>query len=117
MPNGTALQWRHGPGKMKAFFSPAAVLLLMLQAPTSTGPPITPGQEQQAKLEETPLSPPRSLMPRKFFLFFDFAYNNPKGIIKAKETALHFIDSRLQPTDEVGVLSYSALENLALWEY
>jgi len=67
-------------------------------------------------LEETPL-PPRGLMPRKFFLFFDFAYNTPKGLIKAKEAALHFIDSQLLPTDEVGVLSYSGMENLELWEY
>jgi VWFA-related protein len=73
--------------------------------------------EQPAGLEETPLQTPRSLMPRKFFLFFDFAYNNPKGIIKAKEAALHFIDAQLQPTDEVGILSYSGLENLELWEY
>lgn len=73
--------------------------------------------EQPVRLEETPLLPPRNLMPRKFFLFFDFAYNNPKGIIKAKEAALHFIDAELQPTDEVGVLSYSGMENLELWEY
>jgi VWFA-related protein len=73
--------------------------------------------EQPASLEETPLLPPRNLMPRRFFLFFDFAYNNPKGIIKAKEAALHFIDAELLPTDEVGVLSYSGLENLELWEY
>ena len=73
--------------------------------------------EEPASLEETPLLSPRNLMPRKFFLFFDFAYNNPKGIIKAKEAALHFIDTQLRPTDEVGVLSYSGLENLELWEY
>jgi len=73
--------------------------------------------EQPTSLEETPLQPPRDLMPRKFFLFFDFAYNNPKGIIKAKEAALHFIDAQLRPTDEVGVLSYSGLKNLELWEY
>jgi VWFA-related protein len=77
-----------------------------------------PGSEKRiVGLEETPLLPPRNLMPRKFFLFFDFAYNTPKGLIKAKEAALHFIDSQLLPTDEVGVLSYSGLENLELWEY
>ena len=73
--------------------------------------------EQPERLEETPLLPPRSLMPRKFFLFFDFAYNNPKGILKAKEAALSFIDAHLLPTDEVGVLSFSGLEGLELWEY
>jgi VWFA-related protein len=56
-------------------------------------------------------------MPRKFFFLFDFAYNNPKGLLKAKEAVLHFIDTQLQPTDEVGVLSYSGLQNLELWEY
>jgi len=68
-------------------------------------------------LEQTPLPPQRNLMPRKFFLFFDFAYNSSKGFLKAKEAALHFIDSQLLPTDELGVLSYSGMENLELWEY
>ena len=77
-----------------------------------------PGQEPGPEnIEPTPLEPPRFLMPRKFFLFFDFAYNNPKGLIKAKEAALHFIDTGLQPTDEVGVLSYSGTQNLELWEH
>ncbi|MEW6455349.1 MAG: VWA domain-containing protein [Acidobacteriota bacterium] len=56
-------------------------------------------------------------MNRKFFLLFDFAYNNAKGILKAKEAALHFIESQLHPSDEVGVLSYSALKSLKLHEY
>ncbi|MGB7295810.1 MAG: VWA domain-containing protein [Candidatus Aminicenantales bacterium] len=82
----------------------------LILPPAGAGP-------KPANLEETPLPPSRHLMPRKFFLFFDFAYNTPKGLIKAKEAALHFIDSQLLPTDEVGVLSYSGLENLELWEY
>jgi VWFA-related protein len=65
----------------------------------------------------TPLEPPRSLMPRKFFLFFDFAYNNPRGLRKAKEAALHFIDTQLIPSDEVGVLSFSGMQRLQLWDY
>ncbi len=73
--------------------------------------------DEPARLETTPLPPGRTLMPRKFFLFFDFAHNTPKGLRKAKEAALHFIDSQLLPTDEVGVLSYSGLEDLDLWEY
>ncbi len=78
-------------------------------------PSLAPKEKEMA-LEETPL-PARNLMPRKFFLFFDFAYNTPKGLLKAKEAALHFIDTQLLPTDEVGVLSYSGLEDLDLWEY
>ncbi len=77
--------------------------------------PSTRPEKIPVSLEETPL-PSRSLMPRKFLLFFDFAYNSPKGLLKAKEAALHFIDSQLLPTDEIGVISYSGLENLELWE-
>jgi len=78
-----------------------------------------PSQEEEAQPEviETPALPARGLMPRKFFLFFDFAYSNAKGIIKAREAALHFIDTQLQPQDEVGVLSYSAMKSLKLHEY
>jgi len=66
---------------------------------------------------ETQASPDRELLPRKFFLFFDFAFNNAIGLEKTKQAALHFIDSQLQPTDEVGVLSYSATKSLKLHEY
>ena len=65
-------------------------------------------------IQESKLPAPRELMNRKFFLFFDFAYNNPQGILKAKKAALHFIDTKLQPLDEVGVLSYSAIKSLKI---
>ncbi|MGB7294437.1 MAG: hypothetical protein WBC70_02525, partial [Candidatus Aminicenantales bacterium] len=64
-------------------------------------------EETPPEVVETPAPPARDLMPRKFFLFLDFAFNNAKGIDKTKEAALHFIDTQLQPTDEVGLLSYS----------
>lgn len=68
-------------------------------------------------IQESKLSPPRELMNRKFFLLFDFAYNNPRGILKAKKAALHFIDTKLQPKDELGLLSYSGLKSLKLHEF
>jgi len=58
-----------------------------------------------------------SQMNRKFFLFFELAFNNAIGIKKSKEASLHFIDTKLQPTDEVGVLSYSTMKSLTLHEY
>jgi VWFA-related protein len=78
-----------------------------------------PGEKEEAPPEmvETPAASARELMPRKFFLFLDFAFNNAKGIDKTKEAALHFIDTQLQPTDEVGLLSYSAARSLMLHEY
>jgi VWFA-related protein len=68
-------------------------------------------------IPETTLPAPRELMSRKFFLLFDFAYNNARGILKAKKAALHFIDTQVQPSDEVGLLSYSAIKSLTLHEY
>jgi len=61
--------------------------------------------------------PARELMPRKFFLLFDFAFNNAIGLEKARKAAAHFIDEEIQPTDEVGVLSYSAIKSLKVHEF
>jgi VWFA-related protein len=67
--------------------------------------------------KETESLPRRELLPRRFLLLFDFANNNAQGILKAKEAALHFIETQLHPSDEVGALSYSALKSLQLHEY
>jgi len=56
-------------------------------------------------------------MNRKFFFFFDLVNNNAKGFLKAQKAALHFIDNQLQPSDEVGIISYSVLKQLTLHEY
>jgi len=72
------------------------------------------------KTKEIKLPPAPEVHPpmnRKFFLFFDFAFNDAQGILKAKKAALHFIDTQLHPTDEVGVISYSARKGLILHEY
>jgi VWFA-related protein len=78
-----------------------------------------PGAKEGAAPEvvETPAPPARELMPRKFFLFFDFAFNNAIGIEKARKAALYFIDAQLQPQDEVGIISYSAMKSLKLHEF
>ena len=81
------------------------------------------GLAQEARpqpAKETAIPAPRAvpeIMNRKFFLFFDFVYNTQRGIRKAKEAALHFFDTGLLPTDEVGVLSYSALKGLRVNEF
>ena len=54
---------------------------------------------------------------RKFFLFFDFAYNTPRGIAKAKRAALHFLETTVRPGDEVGILTYSMLKGVVVHEY
>lgn len=69
-------------------------------------------EDQPEVIQESPLPKPHESMGRKFFLLFDFAYNNARGVLKAKKAALHFIDTQLQPLDEVGVISYSATKSL-----
>ncbi len=64
----------------------------------------------------TAVPAPTSLS-RKFFVFFDFANNNPKGVAKAKEAALHFLDTNILPGDEVGLRSYSTVKGLSIHEY
>lgn len=59
----------------------------------------------------------KEIMSRKFFLFFDLANNNTKGFLKAQQAALHFINTQLHSSDEVGVLSFSVLKGLTLHEY
>jgi len=59
-----------------------------------------------------PAPPPR--LNRKFFFFFDFAYNNPAGVRRMAEAALCFLDGQVLPTDEVGLLAYSPLNLLQI---
>jgi VWFA-related protein len=63
-------------------------------------------------------SPPRPReFRRKYFLFFDFAFNDAAGILTAKKAALDFIDTKLQLGDEVGVVCYDVYRGLVLNEY
>ena len=68
-------------------------------------------------LSNSSASPSEPLIPRKFILLFDFAYNNPRGIIQAKAAARHFLETELHPEDEVGVISVSMARGLAVHEF
>jgi VWFA-related protein len=70
----------------------------------------------EERVAATPLPAPR-LLNRKFFLFLDFAYNNPAGVRKMGETVRHFLDTGILPTDEIGVVSYSILNRLKFHLY
>lgn len=54
---------------------------------------------------------------RKFIILFDFAYNNARGIFKAKRAALHFLDTDVSPKDEVALLSSSMIKGIVVHEY
>jgi len=74
---------------------------------SAAGPPAAAAAER----------PARSELPRKFLLFFDFGFNNDRGIRKAREAALRFLDSGLRPDDEVGLISYSQTRGLSFNEF
>jgi len=83
---------------------------------------ITEFEKHSIQTREEPPAPdpgPRTqeLLPRKFFLLFDFAFNNALGLEKARKAAAHFIDQEIQPADEVAVLSYSAIKSLKMHEF
>jgi VWFA-related protein len=73
--------------------------------------------EEKAEPRAEPAAPPDRPSGRKYFLFFDFAYNHVRGILKARTAALHFLDTVVRPEDDVAVLTYSSVGGLAFHEY
>jgi len=73
--------------------------------------------EEKKVLKTEPEPAKENIMPRKFLLFFDFAFNSLDGVRMAKKAALHFINTQVVPTDDVGILSYSTHKGLLLHEY
>jgi VWFA-related protein len=73
-----------------------------------------PAARAEEHVVQTPVPPSPRLLNRKFFLFFDFAYNNPPGVRKMGEVARHFLETQVLPTDEVGVLSFSLFKLLQI---
>jgi VWFA-related protein len=74
-----------------------------------------PGEPEKKPTASSESSPVR--LNRRFFLFFDFVFNNPQGLEQAKRAALHFLDNQAQASDEIGVISYSIYKGLTLHEY
>jgi VWFA-related protein len=54
--------------------------------------------------------PPK--LTRKFFLLIDYFQNDLAGIKMAKKAALHFLDTQVQPADEVAFLTFSLRKGL-----
>ena len=81
---------------------------------------VKPEKKAKEEITKTELSPPKDIssrMNRKFSLILDMDRNSIAGINKSKKAALHFIDTQLQLTDEVGILSYSFIRRLVVHQY
>lgn len=71
----------------------------------------------EIKTEEKEAAESLSRMNRKFLILLDILGNDQVGIIQSKEAALHFINTQLQPEDEVGIISYTPLSGLNIHTY
>jgi len=73
----------------------------------------------EEKLATTPIASKPRLLNRKLFFLFDFAYTdeNLTGLRVARKAALDFIDTKLMPTDEVGIISFSGKRDLQIHEF
>jgi VWFA-related protein len=75
------------------------------------------GAPEAAPAVQRPAAPAAPAATRKFFLFFDFAFNNARGVVKARTAALHFLEGKVGPDDEVGILTYSMFKGVQVHEY
>jgi VWFA-related protein len=80
---------------------------------------IPPAKAKAETIVETPLDAGARpiLLPRRFFVFLDYAFGDDRGIRKARQAALHFLDTGLRPGDEVGLITYSAVRGLAIRQF
>lgn len=83
----------------------------------SEKPAVKDTKQDKAAIQIAPPKAIPSQMNRKFFLIVDAFRNQRRGIVKSKTAAIHFIESQLQPADEVSILTLSETRGLVLHEY
>ena len=78
-----------------------------------------PEQQKPSDLQAqaVPPAPKFPKLNRKIFFILDIQQNDGLGFLQTKKAALHFMDTQVQPTDEVGVLSYQVRIGLKMHEY
>ncbi len=72
-----------------------------------------PAREAKPALE--PVGTPA--LNRKFVILFDFAFNTASGIKASMDAVRHFLDTEVQPEDELAFISYSMLKGLKIHEF
>jgi VWFA-related protein len=78
-------------------------------------PPMEARAEQRSVPKPSISSP--QLLGRKLFFLFDFVNTDPEGVYLARKAALRFVETSLQPTDEVGVISFSGKKEFQIPEF
>jgi len=74
-----------------------------------------PAPVVEAKPAPEPVQTPT--LNRKFIILFDFAFNTVSGVKASLDAARHFLDTEVQPEDELAFISYSMLKGLKIHEF
>lgn len=85
----------------------------VLDAPGLEPPSVA---EPMAEDVAPPAVPTPDSIRRRFVIFFDFAWNSPRGVAAGIRAALDFLDTEIAPADEVALVSYSAIKGLRIHE-
>ncbi len=56
-------------------------------------------------------------MNRRLFIFLDIQGSDVNGMVNAKKAALHFVDTKLQSGDEVGIIGFARMTGFFIKEY
>ncbi len=73
---------------------------------------IPAGGRQERTVVETPVPKREPLLGQTYFLLFDFVFADPGGLRLAREAALRYFDSGIDPESQVAILSFSGGRNL-----
>ncbi len=68
-------------------------------------------------LDELSSQPGGQAINRRFFLIFDFSLSGVRGLQKAKQAGLKFLDEVLQPRDEVAMVTFTMPVGMRVHEY
>jgi len=74
-------------------------------------PGVKPEEAERVPAREAP-----SAMNRKFIFLLDYNNNDLEGIAKSRKVILEFLDSQVQPTDEVALISFQIPWRLVVHE-
>jgi VWFA-related protein len=61
-------------------------------------------EEEPIEFKLSPAQDVRSVMNRKFFFLIDYANNDLEGVVKSRNAALEFMETKAQPGDEIALL-------------
>lgn len=62
-------------------------------------------------------TPTEPLLPRKYFFLLDYDRNDGQGIFETKKSAMHFLNTKVRPGDEVGIMTYAITTGLVVLSY